>query len=287
MNNEQQIKNNPLSAYFRQAKYYTPLPSNGRWYESSSIEWPATGELGIMPMTAKDEISLKTPDALLNGQSTVDVLQSCVPAIKNAWNIPSIDLDTLLIAVRIATYGNMMDVSPNCPKCQAVNNYQLDLKDALSQSLNKTWQDYVQSGELKIYVRPLTYRQLNAKQYKTFEEQRFLSEIQKSDLDERTKLEKFNEGFKKLTALTLEIVLDSIHYIELPDGTKIGDRKMIEDFILNTSSDVFDEIDKIVKSNKANFELAPVHIACQECEHTWQQSLEFDATNFFARKSST
>jgi hypothetical protein len=34
-------------------------------------------------MTAKDELMFKTPDALLNGQSTVEVVKSCIPAIQD------------------------------------------------------------------------------------------------------------------------------------------------------------------------------------------------------------
>lgn len=276
---------NPLSSYFRQAKHYTPLPSGGRWYPAGSIDWPATGEVAIMPMTAKDEISLKTPDALLNGQSTADLIQSCVPAIKNAWEVPSVDLDTLLIAIRIATYGSMMDISPNCPKCQAVNNFQLDLKEAQAQTLYREWKDHVIAGELKIVIRPMSYKQLNNKQYRTFEEQRLLQEIQKSDLDETTKIKKFNEGFKKLTALTMEIVLDSIACIETPDGIQVTDKKLIEEFIQNVSGEVFEDINKCINDNKEQFSLAPVQITCQECANEWKQELEFDATSFFVRGS--
>jgi hypothetical protein len=62
-------------------------------------------------MTAKDELMLKTPDALMNGQATVEVIKSCVPSIKNPWHMPSIDIDTILIAIRIATYGENMEFS--------------------------------------------------------------------------------------------------------------------------------------------------------------------------------
>lgn len=274
-------KHNPLSSYFRQAKHYTPLPSGGRWYPPGSIEWPATNEVAVYPMTAKDEIAMKTPDALLNGQSTADVVQSCIPAIKNAWLMPSIDLDTILIAIRIASYGNLMDVTPNCPACQAVNNYQLDLKDALAQTLNREWRDFVEIDGLKIYIKPLNYKQINNKQYRTFEEQRILSEVQKSELSEDVKLKRFNEGFKKLTALTTEIVLDSIACIETPDGTQVTDPKLIEEFMSNTSSKTFTYINDSIKQNKDRFSLAPLQVKCQECEHEWQQALEFDAVSFF------
>ena len=95
---------NPLNKYFRQAAIHITLPSNGD-YPPHVITPSATGEFPVMPMTAKDEIKFKTPDALMNGQGVVDVIQSCCPDIKDAWQIRSHDLDTILIAIRIATYG--------------------------------------------------------------------------------------------------------------------------------------------------------------------------------------
>ena len=100
---EQMNNPNPLASYFRQAKLYTPLPSKGRFYEEGSIDWPATGEIAVFPMTAKDEMAMRTPDALLNGQSTVEVIKSCVPAIRDPWEIPSLDMDVLLISIRMAS----------------------------------------------------------------------------------------------------------------------------------------------------------------------------------------
>jgi hypothetical protein len=77
---------NPLNKYFRQPAIYVSLPS-GTNYPPHVVTPQQTGELGVMPMTAKDEIRFKTPDALMNGQGVVDVIQSCVPDIKDAWQI--------------------------------------------------------------------------------------------------------------------------------------------------------------------------------------------------------
>ena len=52
-------------------------------------------------MTAKDEMMFKTPDALLNGQATVDVIQSCIPAING---MPGKYLNELSrVAIRMTT----------------------------------------------------------------------------------------------------------------------------------------------------------------------------------------
>ena len=91
---------NPLSMFMRQPKIYIKLPSGGLFWPNGSLELSETGEYPVYSMTAKDELMLKVPDALMNGQAIVDVIQHCVPNVKNAWKIPTIDLDIILIAIR-------------------------------------------------------------------------------------------------------------------------------------------------------------------------------------------
>ena len=64
---------NPLSKYFRQPKIYLRLPSKGKFYSPGSLVMTESGELPVYAMTAKDELLIKTPDALLNGEATVEV----------------------------------------------------------------------------------------------------------------------------------------------------------------------------------------------------------------------
>ena len=73
---------NPLNKYFRQPAIYVSLPTGGN-YPPHVVTPSKTGEFGIMPMTAKDEIRFKTPDALMNGEGVVDVIHSCVTDIKD------------------------------------------------------------------------------------------------------------------------------------------------------------------------------------------------------------
>ena len=113
---------NPLKQYFRQPAIYLKLPSNGRFWPAGSLEMPPNQELPVFPMTAMDEISYKTPDALFNGQATVDVIQSCVPAIKDAWQIPMVDMNPVLVAIRIASSGHNINIESKCPACENIND---------------------------------------------------------------------------------------------------------------------------------------------------------------------
>ena len=107
---------NPLSKHFRTPGIYIKLPSGGRYWPENALNLPLNGELPIYPMTTKDEIILRTPDALLNGSGVVSLIQSCCPNISDAWQTPNIDIDAILIAIRIATYGHNISFQSNCPK---------------------------------------------------------------------------------------------------------------------------------------------------------------------------
>ena len=80
-----------------------------------------------------DEIRFKTPDALMNGEGVVEVIQSCVPSIKDAWQVKSYDLDTILIAIRIATYGETMDINFTVPIANEQASHTLNLPAILEE----------------------------------------------------------------------------------------------------------------------------------------------------------
>jgi hypothetical protein len=89
------LPNNPLKQYFRRPSIYLKLPSGGVGYPLGSLNRTENGELPVYPMTAIDEITSKTPDALFNGSAVVEIIKSCVPDITDPWSIPSTDLDAI------------------------------------------------------------------------------------------------------------------------------------------------------------------------------------------------
>ena len=102
---------NPLGKYYRQPQIYITLPTKGKYYPADVYTPSETGEIPVFPMTAMDELAFKTPDSLISGQSTVDVIKSCVPNLKNPWKMTNYDTDSILLAIRVATYGEMMNMS--------------------------------------------------------------------------------------------------------------------------------------------------------------------------------
>ena len=108
---------NPLKQYFRQPAIYMRLPTGGKYWAEGTIDMPQNGEIPVYPMTAIDEITYRTPDALFNGQAVASVIQSCIPNVKNAWAAPAPDINSMLVAIRLASYGHELEIASTCPSC--------------------------------------------------------------------------------------------------------------------------------------------------------------------------
>lgn len=275
---------NPLSNYFRQPKMYLRLPSRGKFYPEGALDISAIDEYPVYAMTAKDELLFKTPDALMNGQSTVSVIKSCIPAIKDPWQMPSLDLDACLVAIRIATYGENMDVTATCPECNTLNDFTLSLLAYLDSINNFTYEDTLQVGPLIVKIRPYSYKEVSKTAIKTLEQQKILSIVNDENLSDEEKLERFGTSFLRLTEMTVDVICGCIESIVTPEGT-VSDAAVIREFIENTTSEIFNTIKDHVDSMKKSMQLQTQNAKCTNCSHQWDVSLEMDQTNFFGRGS--
>ena len=255
---------NPLNKYFRQASIYVRLPS-GTDYPADVVTKSETGEIGIMPMTAKDEIRFKTPDALMNGQGVVDVIESCVPSITDAWQIKSYDLDTILVAIRIATYGETMEINFNVPGANESVAHTVNLP-AILDEIQKTTVDtaFTLKDGLKITVQPLTYRDMTSTSLQTFQQQKMYSAIQDSELPDEDKAKRFNDAFKKLTELNSSILLKNMASITMTDGTVITDPTHIKEFVDNANATVIKEIETKLMDLRTQGAVKPLKLKASE-----------------------
>ena len=279
-----QVKKNPLSSFYRQPKIYIQLPSKGKFYPPGALDESSNGQYAVFAMTAKDELMFKTPDALLSGQSTVELIKSCIPSILDPWAMPSIDLDFALIAIRIATYGDKMEVGCNCPHCNAENSYDVNLTAWFSVFDNFNYVDTIPVDPLTVHIRPYSYREITRTSIKTLEQQRIFSIINDESMGDEEKMEKFGKSFVKLTELTVDVIADCITAIDTPEGS-VTDKAMIKEFINNCASEVFDTIQTHISGMKEQIEFKAQDVKCSECAKEFSLPITMDQANFFGVKS--
>ena len=247
-----------------------------------------SGEVAVMPMTAKDEIRFKTPDALMNGQGVVDVIESCIPQIKDAWQVKSYDLDSILIAIRIATYGETMDINFNVPVTNERVAHTINLPALLEDVRGRNIEDtFVLADGLKITIDPLTYKDMTTASQQTFTQSKMYSAVQDSQLSEEDKVKKFNESFKTLTELNSSILLKNISIIEMPNGEKINDKNQIREFMDNCNAKLMKEIEDNIVKLRSQGAVKPLKLKATDeqvkkgAPVTYEVPITFDNANFF------
>lgn len=279
----EQKPQNPLAKHFRQPAIYIKLPSNGQFWPDGALDLPASGEIPVYPMTARDEITIRTPDALLNGQGVVDVIQSCCPNIIDAWAMPSIDVDSVLLNIRIASYGNEMDFDSNCPECKEENNFSLNMSNVVAQISVPNYDAPLEIDGLKIKLKPQPYFEVNKINQVSFTEQQILRTINDQDLSDEEKKQKSDEYLRKLIDLNIVVAVNSTDSITTEDGTIVTDKGFIQEFFDLADFKVLRAVQDQLQEISKDATLKPIDTTCKSCNHEYSIPMTFDYANFFDR----
>lgn len=276
--------NNPLKQYFRQPSIYIRLPSQGQFYPEGALTMPPNMELPVLPMTAIDEITYRTPDALFNGSAMVNVIQSCVPDIKDAWAIPAMDVDSILVGIRVASYGHEMSLTSQCPGCKQDHDFGIDLRLVLDQLKTPDYNASARHGDLEFYFKPMTYKNLNENNQMQFEQQKLMAMMPGSEIADADKISSISDALKKLTQITIEALCQSIAVVKTPSAM-VSEQEYIRELMQNCDRKVFNSIRDHIVNLKTSSELQPLKMKCPDCENDYEQAMTLDMSSFFEAAS--
>jgi hypothetical protein len=274
------MSTNPLKKHFRTPAIYLKLPSQGLFWDESSIDLPENKEIPVYPMTTEDEVILKLPDGLLNGESVVQVIRSCCPNIKDPNKVPSVDLDAILIAIRVATYGNAMELSTTCPQCSEENNFDVDLNPILESIRMPDFSETSKADGLTFNFRPQTFKDLQIIAMISFEENMIIKALDDTNMSNEQKAIKIKESAKKMVELNIESLTRSTKSIKPDDEEEVTDRNMIKEFYENTSNAVIKHVQDTV-NKLSTLELFTPTLSCPSCSNQYKSRLDFNFSNFF------
>jgi len=206
------------------------------------------------------------------------------PNIKNAWSAPGLDVNAILIAIRIASYGHNMGISTTCPKCQTEEQYEIDLRNMLDQIASPDYTQTITHGDLEIAFQPVSYKNQNDTNQMQFEEQRMIRAIPGSDLPDEEKIQKLNAALKRITELTVDAMQFSIASIRTPQAL-VTESQFIQEFLNNCDRNLFSKIrDRVIELRVAS-DLKPIKITCTNCSNEYEQSMNLDQASFFETAS--
>jgi hypothetical protein len=273
------MSNNPLKAYFRRPSIYFKLPSEGKYYQPGVVDIPPNGELAVYPMTSMDEMAIRTPDGLFNGDSLVRVIKNCIPDIKDPWKLNDIDIEAIVIAIRAASVDGKIEIGSTCPSCNEEATYDIDLLRLLVEKRTVDYSTPLEIGELVFTFRPLTYAETNANSLKQFEVQRMVNMIDDfEDGEEKTKM--YGESMKKLNDMLVGVVAQTIESIKTPETT-VTEPQYITEFLAECDSKTNNQIKEYSGKLRTANDTPPLKMTCIHCGHKYDQSLVLNFTNFF------
>lgn len=269
---------NPLQKYFRQPKLYISLPSKGMFYEPGSIQGDYTN-LAVYAMSGLDEIIYKTPDALFTGEATAKVIESCCPSIKNARIMPSIDIEAVMVAIRIATFGSTLTINHSCKNCNEENDYEIELSTIIDYFNELKYENTIRvSDDLTIKIRPLQYEEMSYMSMENFKLQKTL--YQTENLEEKERQNKIDEIYQSLSELQLQLFLTTIEQIQTTEGI-VTEKRFIEEWLRNTDRSIYNLIKEKLEQNKETWSSPKQNIQCANCKTTDQVQVVLDQSNFF------
>lgn len=271
--------NNPLRQFFRRPAVFLKLPSGGKYYEADVVEIPDSGEIPVYPMTAIDDITLRTPDGLFNGTAVAEIMKSCVPAIKDPWAINNIDFDAVLIAIRSASGESTLELESTCPACKEEASYALDLVGMLAQMKSADYDKTLDVNGMNIKFKPLTYKEMNRAAMAQFETQRTFANLERIE-DEEVRNQKAKEALQQVTDLTMELLSVAIEYVDVP-GSRVSEHEFILDFLKNCDKNIYTDIRNYITELRSSTEIKPLKIKCIHCQHDYEQPFTLNTADFF------
>lgn len=279
------MSDDPLAKYYRMPGVHVQLPTNGVFMPKGSIEFTMNDDIPVYPMRAADELLLKSPDSLMSGYAVEQLIKSCVPAIKAPRLISSPDLDVLLLAIRAATYGEMLTVNPVCPTCGKATETHVNLSRIIASSKPIPPENAVRlSDEVVAYLRPYNMDNATRIGMASYEETRKVQATEEAE--EKVRTTQINDSMQRIVGMSMDVLADCVLRVVVAEG-EVYDPQSIHKFILNVSKAWIDKLnDKMDEINSLGIDKHyPVVCTNTECKHEWQAEIEFNPSTFFGSAS--
>jgi len=92
------------------------LPSRGVFYEDTNIlrDDVDNGEVVVYQMRLREELAMKSTDAIFQGTAVTDTIRYCVPQVLDPMRLVSEDVDYLLTVIKKQSHGNTITYRDAC-----------------------------------------------------------------------------------------------------------------------------------------------------------------------------
>lgn len=197
--------------------------------------------------------------------------------------MPIVDLDAVLLGIRLATYGPEMEFTTACPHCNTKAEKALNVSILLDKIVAGDWTHPIKYNGLEITLKPQTYKDFNDNNLMNFDEQRLLQVMQNDTMDEDEKVKKFDEMFAKLVATGISQVSKNIASIKTAEGVIVDNTDFIREFLDNCEKGIWNAIKERLDSIRRENNYNEIALTCEneQCGKDFIAPFVFEQSNFF------
>lgn len=295
------------------------LPTSGFFYPEDSVDVLAEGtdptEIEVRPLGIMAELVSKDPFLLASGQGIPRIIRQVCPSVLAPGEMCDIDIEAILIASRIASYGPEYDMIHVCsnpetktekdedgkdkvvPVCRVENNIEVDLTkhimlyepmdiDAKSADHSGWLLTFPEIRGQKVHLRPAVYSSAIALARQSVALNRVYNTIADRPVDDLYENEEVIDTYSKILDGTLDAqvksILGSILYVENTKGMRTYDTAHIAEWLKLVPSTVINTINRKVEAfSKDHQEKTAIRYTCPDCGFENTIDLELDPQKLF------
>lgn len=242
------------------------LPSQALFYTDGELdETVVNGEVHVLPLSAMDEVVLKSPDMLMSGKAYETVFARCIPQIKKPLKLLAKDIDFLLLCLRILSYGptSTLHFTHNCDGAKS-HEYEVELRALVAKAmpidpttLVDTYTVTLTNGQV-VRMRPAVFGSV-------------LEMYQSFALSDGTDNEMVAVR-KQLIEVVGDMILDV-------DG--IDDRQLIRSWLIELTPDLLNQLSDASERISHWGPDLQIELTCKDCGEICSAELPINPVSFF------
>ena len=268
------------------------LPTMAAFYPRGEVLKPDADPASIQvgPLSLLEESDINEPMMMVSGRAITRLIKHVVPMVDNPQQLCELDIQAILIACRMASYGNDMDLEHTCPHCEYQNSMKINLNehilgfnpftpDQLNQFIMET------SVGQKINLKPISYEDminLTMSSIKTNMNAEEFEKVEEKDLLTTEYIEKYKEQFVNAIKSNVEALASTIYYVTTKSGKVVKERGLIETWLTTLpTTDVKEIIERVKQINEDIQDRSKLEYECQQCHKTSTLFVELDPQKLF------
>ena len=298
------------------------LPSGGRWYKNGVLEEdidPLDVPVGVLGVLA--EQNYRDPWLILAGESIPRMLRTVCPAIAKPSLLCEIDLEAILLASRLVSYGPTLELKYPCmgpssdidenetseeaqnntedededeeeKTCGFVNTITIDVNEHIMRyapMVDDEVVDYslvLERFNQTVHLRPLPYKNVIQLIKDGIQRERHVRGLSNYEVDDLVVnpevVKKYTQVVDMTTESSIDSIVASIFCVESAKGERVDGDEFIKEWLLALSVIEVELItERVNKMAAIQRKRADIKFDCVECGHENVISLELDAQRLF------